>query len=131
MLRFGGDTRKGQLLHYAMDRTSLDQLAVIDMLISFGVPLDARKFGDEPGSWLGKNRALGMGTALHKAAELGNADATAYLLWRGANCGMLDSLGRTALDIAEEQHHHEIADMIEKITTSASQSQETVNAVRY
>ena len=112
MLSCGGDPRKGQLLHFAMGRTLLDQLAVIDTLISFGVSLDARMFENDPSSWL-ENHAFGMGTPLHKAAQLGNADAAAYLLWRGANCGMLDSAGRTAVDIAKEKHHYEIAELIE------------------
>ena len=121
MLEYGGDTRNGQLLHFAMERKSPDQLAVIDMLISFGAPLDARMFEDDPSSWL-ENKYFGMGTPLHKAVDRGNADAAAHLLWRGASCEVLDTVGRTALDIARGKDDHEIVEMIERRCTHTPQN---------
>ena len=111
MLQYGGDTRNGQLLHFAMERAFPDQLVVIDMLISFGAPLNTRMFEDDPRSWL-ENKYYGLGTPLHKAVDRGNAAAAAHLLWRGASCEKLDTVGRTALDIARGKDDHEIAEMI-------------------
>ncbi|KAM3414378.1 hypothetical protein BST61_g11019 [Cercospora zeina] len=111
LLRYGGDTRLGQQLHFALERTSLDQLAVIDMLLSFGANVNARMYEDDGQSWL-ENQALGMGTVLHKAVELGNEDVVAFLLDHGALCSIQDSVGRTALDIAEEKGFRSIVELI-------------------
>ena len=120
MLEHGGDTRKGQLLHSAVERESPDQLAVIDMLLAFGAPLDARLFENDPRSWA-ENKYLGMGTALHEAVDRGNANAAAHLLWRGADCEVLDTTGRTALDLAKANGDHEIVEMIERRHTPTPQ----------
>ncbi|EME80199.1 uncharacterized protein MYCFIDRAFT_177167 [Pseudocercospora fijiensis CIRAD86] len=84
MLQCGGDTRFGQLLHFAVERGSPDQLAIIDMLLAFGLSVNARMFENCRTSWT-YNKPYGMGTALHKAAELGKLDVVTYLLERGAD----------------------------------------------
>ncbi|KAK3669540.1 hypothetical protein LTR78_010594 [Recurvomyces mirabilis] len=107
LLESGGDTRKGQPLHFAIERDQLDQLAIIDMLIACGAAIDARMFENDPASWL-ESRLLGAGTSLHKAAELGRTVTVAHLLREGADATVVDSIGRTALDIAEAKRHNEV-----------------------
>lgn len=122
LLQHGGDTRRGQLLHFAMQRSAPDQLAVIDMLIACGAPINARMFENDPESWL-YNRSGGMGTPLHKAAELGNLEVVSYLIERGADCSILDSVGRTALDLAKAEAHDDVTEVLEgMITTRHSDS---------
>lgn len=112
LLRHAGDVRRGQQLRFAIQRTSLDQLAIIDMLLSFGTNINARMYEDDEPSWL-ENQAFGMGTALHQAVELGNEDVVAILLGRGALPSIQDSAGRTALDIAKEKDWRGIIELIE------------------
>ena len=116
MLRYGGDARKGEVLHISLERTTLHQLAVIDMLISFGVPLNTRMYENDASTWV-RLQPYGMGTPLHRAAEVGNANAVALLLRRGASEEILDSMGRTALDLARGKDHHEIVQMIQNRCT--------------
>lgn len=43
---------------------------------------------------------MGLGTALHRAAELGKVDVVSYLISEGANQSVKDANGRTAVDCA-------------------------------
>lgn len=113
LLKHGGDTRKGQLLHVAIERSQLDQLAIIDMLIAFGAGINDRMFENDPPSWL-ECRLLVAGTPLHKAAEMGSAATAAHLLAIGADIRAVDSIGRTALDIAQSRGDNEVIQVLEK-----------------
>lgn len=57
-------------------------------------------------------RAEGLGNALHTAARHGKKEMVRLFLDCGANHGMEDSLGRTALQLAEENRRSEIVDML-------------------
>lgn len=48
------------------------------------------------------NGGRGYGTALHVAASCGNAEKLLLLLSRGADRGIHDTLGRTALEVADD-----------------------------
>lgn len=113
MLQCGGDTRFGQLLHFAVERTSPDQLAIIDMLLAFGLPVNARMFENCRVSWAANN-PYGMGTALHRAAELGKLEVATYLLDHGADPELPDSVGRLARDIATIKGHVDVVAMIDQ-----------------
>ncbi|GKZ33980.1 hypothetical protein AbraIFM66950_004111 [Aspergillus brasiliensis] len=99
MLRRGGDSRKGQLLHHAIDRHS-DNIAVLRLLIEHGADVNATMYEDHYPS-----RALfgfmGCGTPLRKAAELGKVDVVRYLVSEGANLSIRDANGRTAGEYAQ------------------------------
>ena len=98
MLNRGGDIRKGQLLHHAIERHS-DNITVLSLLRGKGADINSTMYEDHYPS-----RALfsfmGLGTPLHKAAELGKADVARYLVSKGANLHNKDGKGRTALDYA-------------------------------
>lgn len=112
ILQGGGDIRKGQLLHFAIGRTQLDQLAIIDTQIASGAVVNARMFENDPPSWL-ESRLLGMGTPLHEAAELGHATTVAHLLHYGPDVKMVDSFGRTALDVARAKDFSYVVEILE------------------
>ncbi|RAH66088.1 ankyrin repeat domain-containing protein [Aspergillus aculeatinus CBS 121060] len=99
MLSRGGDARKGRLLHHVIERRS-DSIAILRLLIAHGADIDSTMYKDHYPS-----RALfcfmALGTAVHKAAELGRADVVCYLVSEGANLGIKDTKGRTALECAQ------------------------------
>ncbi|KAF7171927.1 hypothetical protein CNMCM5623_004214 [Aspergillus felis] len=73
----GGHVRKGQLLHHAMDRQ--DVVDVLAMLLERGAALDSKMY--ETHYFSGRlYHFKGLGTALHKAADLGKIDAVHYLI---------------------------------------------------
>ena len=115
LLQSGGDTRKGQLLHCALERNQLDQLATIDMLLAYGAVIDARVFENDPASWLTES-LLGAGTPLHRAAERGRTVLVAHLLTKGADVRVVESVGRTALDIAKAEGYNEVINVFETRT---------------
>ncbi|OJJ78186.1 hypothetical protein ASPBRDRAFT_191433 [Aspergillus brasiliensis CBS 101740] len=112
MLRRGGDARKGQLLHHAIDRYS-DNIAVLRLFIEHGADVNATMYEDHYPS-----RALfgfmGLGTPLHKAAELGKVDVVRYLVSEGANLSIRDANGRTALEYARMLYQWEVIQALEK-----------------
>lgn len=112
MLSRGGDTRKGQLLHYAIERPS-DSIAVLNLLIVNGADINATMYEDHYPS-----RALfsfmGLGTALHKAAELGKVDTVRYLVSKGADLSIKNANGRTALACAQKSNQWEVIQALEK-----------------
>lgn len=111
MLRHGGDARKGQLLHHAIARIS-DNIAVLSLLIEKGADINSPMYNDYPSSAL--FYFMGLGTALHKAAELGKVDIVRYLISKGADLDIKDANGRTALECAKMPNHWEVIQALEK-----------------
>lgn len=112
MLSRGGDVRKGQLLHHAIERHS-DNIAILSLLLGKGADINSTMYEDHYPS-----RALfsfmDLGTPLHKAAELGKADVVRYLVSKGANLNNKDAKGRTALEYARMLNQREVTDALEK-----------------
>lgn len=80
--------------------TPEEATAIVHLFIDAGADVNARGFE-------------GM-TVLHEAARGGLTDAVRALLDAGAKVNSRDSLGATALDIAEEEEHLEIIQMLEE-----------------
>lgn len=105
MFRRGGDARKGQLLHHAIERRS-GTIEVLKLLLARGVPLDSTAYEDGP-SWT-LFHFMGLGTALHKAADLGKVDIVNFLISEGANKGVKDANGRTPIECAQMSNQQEV-----------------------
>ncbi|KAJ5726497.1 uncharacterized protein N7483_007854 [Penicillium malachiteum] len=114
MLSRGGDFRKGQLLHHAIERHS-DSIAVLSILVGKGAAINTTMYEDHYPS-----RALfsfmGLGAPLHKAVELGKADVVRYLVSEGANLNIKDTKGRTALEYARMLNQREVIYTLEKFS---------------
>mmetsp|Transcript_31583 Transcript_31583/g.58231 ORF Transcript_31583/g.58231 Transcript_31583/m.58231 type:complete len:521 (-) Transcript_31583:73-1635(-) len=59
-------------------------------------------------------------TAMHLAAEFGQPETMPLLLALGGDPSVMDSNGRTAVDIAKEMQHHDCVDMLAKIEECSS-----------
>lgn len=57
---------------------------------------------------------MGLGTALHKAVELGKVDIVRYLISEGADLSIKDSNGRMAIECAQMLNQREIIEALEK-----------------
>ncbi len=80
----GGDAKKGNLLHCAVERQAgQDTAEIIELLIARGVPVDEVEFEQPSAQQL--RWGFSRGTALHKACYLGNSEATSALLEHGAD----------------------------------------------
>lgn len=112
MLSHGGDARKGQLLHHAIERLS-DNVAVLKLLIGKGAAINSTMYEDHYPS-----RALfcfmPLGTPLHKAAELGKVNVVHYLVSEGADLSISDAKGRTTLEYAQMLNQREVIQALEE-----------------
>lgn len=88
----GVDVHQWSALHWA---TANNQLHVMELLVAQGADpgLGSKDGGIRP---------------LHVAAEIGRTEALRFLLAKGANVNLQDSLGRTPLSLASHNGHHEV-----------------------
>jgi FOG: Ankyrin repeat len=110
----GADIRKGQLLHHAIERQT-DVIDVVAILLRQGASINAKMYQDHYFSWR-LYYFMGLGTPLHKAAELGRIDVVRYLISQGADVNIKDSMGQTALDCAAKRGHSHIVDLLRSKT---------------
>lgn len=111
LLNHRGDIQKGELLQHAIDRHT-NIIDVLDLLLARGAPLNSTMYEKHYFSW-SLYHFMGLGTALHKAAELGKVDVVRYLISRGADTGVKDATGQTALDYAKESGHSKIVQLLQ------------------
>ncbi|KAF2021874.1 ankyrin [Aaosphaeria arxii CBS 175.79] len=103
--------RPGQLIHFVLDRKEPDVKDIIDLLLDLGASLHAIQYQDDPASWA-EMKYLGLGTPLHGAIQLGRKDLVSYLIKKGADRMIKDSLGRTAIALAETCGCEEIIQLV-------------------
>ncbi|GIJ99537.1 hypothetical protein Aspvir_001670 [Aspergillus viridinutans] len=113
LLDRGGDVHKGQLLHHAVERQT-DTIEVLAMLLERGAPLNSKMYEKHYYSWR-LYYFMGLGTALHKAAELGKPDVVRYLVNQGADVGIKDATNRSAMDWAALNNHQEIVELLQSV----------------
>ncbi|KAJ5641190.1 hypothetical protein N7490_005190 [Penicillium lividum] len=110
MFSRGGDVQKGQLLHHAIERRS-EIIEVLKDLIEKGAPINATMYQNHYSSWR-LFYFMGLGTALHKAAELGKVDVVRYLISKGAESSIKDANGRTAVECAQIRGQSEVIKLL-------------------
>ncbi|KAJ5166164.1 uncharacterized protein N7482_004945 [Penicillium canariense] len=109
LLDRGGDVRKGQLLQYAVFRDE-ELEDVISLLVERGAPLNATMYQDGP--TLMRFFPMSLGTALHVATEQGKTNAIRLLIHLGADTGVKDANGDTALEWAQKRDKTEMVRLL-------------------
>lgn len=112
MLARGGDVRKDQLLHHAIDRQS-ENIEVLKLLIGKGAAINTTMYQDHYASWR-LYYFMGLGTVLHRASELGKVDLVRYLVGEGVDPSITDANGRTALECAAMLNQREVVQELQK-----------------
>lgn len=108
LLRHGAQLKNTSALKIAGYFGRTDMLL---QLLQHGVDINEIPDNDE---MMDAERAVGLGTALHEAAKNGQKAAVELLLEKGANPSLKDSLGKTALDLAKDKHHHDVVDILSR-----------------
>ena len=111
LIAHGGDVRQTNALHGAASGGRPGRVEVLAYLLDCGAPINAI---DREHHKLGFHyfSAMGLGTALHCAAQQGHVDEAAFLLERGANRDIKDTRGRTALELAEKYGREEVVKLL-------------------
>ena len=108
LLKEGIDVRKGQLLHHAIMRKSPDQFQVFEWLLRLDVSINELRGQHDPESWAVWQSYQRAETPLHDASRLGKASVVAFLLERGAEASIRNTIGETALEIATFNDHRDV-----------------------
>nr|POF13268.1 ankyrin repeat and sam domain-containing protein 1a [Quercus suber] len=111
---------RGQLLHWAARRTSDDANDVVQLVLERCRPdLNKTWYEDDVFSYEVR-KIVGIGTALHEAARVGQASVVRTLLQEGTDVSIRNSRGNTALEVAELYENHAAAALIRYAEKSTS-----------
>lgn len=99
----GGLIEHGQLLHYAVRREKPEYLETLEFILDKGPHVNQIMYKNCRQSYE-LQKAFGIGSPLHEAAEMGKLDAVSALLNKGADPAVKDTRGETPLDRAEHNN---------------------------
>jgi len=111
LLGRGGYIHQGQLLFHALERKS-EIIEVLQLLLTEGASLNTTMYQNHYPSWR-LYFFMGLGTVLHKAAELGNVEVVRFLVREGIDQSIKDANGRTALECAKVLDKVEVVKVLE------------------
>lgn len=116
MFEYGGSTKHGQLLHYAVYRTESDCLEMLDFLLERGAPIGNVMYQNRVDMYL-MRMAFGLGIPLHKATQIGRLDVVKHLIRRGADPLIPDARRQIALKLAEQNGHEDIVKYLRQFSS--------------
>ncbi len=105
------------VLQTAAESSAEGRLQVMEFLLDEGPDINAVKWRHHPESYA-NYEMLELGTALHYAAKNGFTDRVEILLKRGARPDVVDSTGKTALDLARVYGQENTARILSKLPPS-------------
>ncbi|KAL9035578.1 MAG: hypothetical protein Q9180_004790 [Flavoplaca navasiana] len=97
----------------AAARTDADRTEILAYFLANGAPINMMEyeFDDDTRKTFG---VMGFGTALHHAARRGNEQTVRFLLKQGAITDLKNSLGKTAMQYAQENDHPAIVTLLKQ-----------------
>lgn len=107
------DPTKGQLLHHTVVRRSDDAQELVRFLLEKGVPVNKIKYEDDKQSFETRE-SWGLGTPLHRAAELGELAIVRCQLDAGADLSTLDTREKKAICWARQSGHSDVEEVLRK-----------------
>ncbi|MCJ1244983.1 hypothetical protein MMC30_002184 [Trapelia coarctata] len=111
-LSYGGDLRNSNALHIVTRTSRRGSLEMLGYLLDRGADVNKIEWSHSDSRFntveARLNNGDGYGTALHLAARDGDEEKLLFLLSRGADRSVHDTLGRTAWEIAEDSGHDDI-----------------------
>ncbi|KAL9111606.1 MAG: hypothetical protein Q9187_007899, partial [Circinaria calcarea] len=110
LVSHGGDVGRTGALHGAATAGRPGRVDVLAYLLDCGAPIDAIDREDHKSFHYFS--AMGLGTALHCAAQCGHKDEAAFLLERGADRDAKDTRGRTPQELAEKHQREEVVKLL-------------------
>ncbi|KAL8902130.1 MAG: hypothetical protein Q9207_004862 [Kuettlingeria erythrocarpa] len=119
MVQHGGRIHPSNVLPSAAMTSLPNRTDVLAYLLDHGISVNVLQFEyDQHIFNLHWMRAFG--TALHNAAENGNDELVKFLLERGADPSLKDSVGKRALQYAEEKGHSTTMALLENSSAFAT-----------
>lgn len=103
----------GQLLHYAIRRDQPDHLEVLQFILDKNPDVNRVMYKNCPQSYE-PQKAFGIGTPLHEAAEMGKLDVVSILLANEADRAVKDARGETTLDRAERSNRTAVLEYLRR-----------------
>lgn len=116
----GGSVKHGQLLHHAAYRDLNDQTEVLAYLVEKGIRLNDIMYQNRMDNYK-MQRDWGLGTPLHRAAEMGRLEGAKWLVAHGANPRIRNSLGELPIDRAQLNGKSSMVEYLRPVTEQASE----------
>lgn len=104
LVEHGGRVYPGNALPSAGKTSLPGRTDVLAYFMDRGAPINTVEFEHNPAIFK-MHWSRGFGTALHHASRRGNDELVKFLLQKGAERSLKDSLGKTALQYAREKNH--------------------------
>jgi ankyrin repeat protein len=108
----GGNIKRGQLLHNAVQRASPDAPELVSSLLDKGISINEIQYQNHAPSWRDRF-PFGLGTPLHYAAQEGKVELVKLLLSRGADPTVKNTKGRTVLQSAEFYRQAQVVELLQ------------------
>lgn len=112
LLSYGGDVKRGDVLHWAVERDD-NTCEILILLLDHGTQLDRLRFDSREPRWsvFGVKE---LGTPMHMAVARGKTDMISLLLQRGTDKNIKDTHGRTVVQLAVELGDPEMISILER-----------------
>lgn len=109
----GADFARSNALHGAVKGSSEERMEIMRWLLDEkAFPINQREFEYDI-EMFADRQSNSLATALHVAAETNSVDCLRFLLERGADPNLPDTLGHTAKDRGRKRKHQEVVSILE------------------
>lgn len=119
LVQYGGRVYPGNAFPAAAKTSLPDRTHILTYLLEQGAPIDMMEYEFDMKTFR-MYSPMEFGTALHYASKRGNEQLVRFLLERGAETSIKDSVGKTALQYAQERNHSTVITLFEEFSVASS-----------